>query len=63
MHSDRTPGGVPAGNSTNAGAIDHVITGTACMADLRDHTVRLMKRRGRHCLGGGCDGQSKSNCD
>ena len=26
------------------------------LTDLRDHAVRLMKRRGRHCLGGGCDG-------
>src|SRR4029078_9066446 len=43
MHSDRTPGGIPAGGSTNAGAIDHVITGTACMADLGEHTVRLIK--------------------
>ena len=34
-----------------------------CLTDLRDHAVRLMKRRGRHCLGGGCDGQSKSNSD
>ena len=34
-----------------------------CLADLRDHAVRLMKRRGRHCLGGGCDGQSKCNSD
>jgi len=63
MHSDRTPGGVPAGNSTNAGAIDHVITGTASMADLRDHTVRRMKRRRRHGLRRCCDGQGKSNSD
>ena len=56
MHSDRTPGGIPAGGSTNAGTIDHVITGTACMADLRDHTVRLMKRRRRHGLRRCCDG-------
>src|SRR6476646_12055496 len=34
-----------------------------CLPDLRDHAVRLMKRRGRHCLGGGCDGQSKCNSD
>jgi hypothetical protein len=27
----------------------------------RGHAVRLMKRRGRHGLGGSCDGQSKSN--
>jgi hypothetical protein len=63
MHSNCTPGGVPAGGSTNALTIDHVHTGTACFADLRDHAIRLMKRRGRHCLGGGCDGQSKCNSD
>ena len=34
-----------------------------CLTDLRDHAVCLMKWRGRHCLGGGCDGQSKSNSD
>ena len=55
-HSNRTPRGVPAGGSTNAGAIDHVITGTACTADLRDHAVRLMKRHGRHGLRRCCDG-------
>ena len=35
----------------------------AVLTDLRDHAVRLMKRRGRHCLGGGCDGQSKSKSE
>ena len=30
-----------------------------CLTDLRDHAVRLMKRRGRHCLGRRCDGQGK----
>ena len=34
-----------------------------CLTDLRDHAVRLMKRRGRHGLGGGCDGQRKRNSD
>ena len=34
-----------------------------CLTDLRDHAVRLMKRHGRHCLSGGCDGQSKCNSD
>jgi hypothetical protein len=33
------------------------------LAGLRDHAVRLMKRRGRHGLGGSCDGQNKSNSD
>ena len=30
---------------------------------LRGHAVRLMKRRGRHGLGGSCDGQNNSNSD
>jgi hypothetical protein len=34
-----------------------------CLTDLRDHAVRLMKRCGRHCLGGGCDGQRKCDSD
>jgi hypothetical protein len=38
-------------------------TRATCLTDLRDHAVHLMKRRERHCLGGGCDGQSKSNSD
>ena len=62
MHSNCTPGGVPAGSSTNALTIDHVHTGTACFADLRDHAVRLMKRRGRHGLRG-CYGEGKSKSD
>jgi hypothetical protein len=33
----------------------------AGLAGLRGHAVRLMKRRGRHGLGGSCDGQNKSN--
>ena len=35
----------------------------AGLAGLRGHAVRLMKRRGRHGLGGSCDGQNKSNSD
>src|SRR6476620_8218241 len=33
------------------------------LTDLRDQAVRLMKRRRRYCLGGGCDGQRKCNSD
>ncbi len=56
---------MPAGGCRGA-AIECVIplhpraTG---VTDLRDHAVRLMKRRRRHCLGGGWDGQSKRNSD
>ena len=35
----------------------------AGLAGLRGHAVRLMKRRGRHGLGGSCDGQNNSNSD
>ena len=35
----------------------------AGLAGLRGHAVRLMKRRGRHGLGGSCEGQNKSNSD
>ncbi len=34
-----------------------------CLTDLRDHAVRLMKRRGRHGLRRRCDGQRKCNSD
>jgi hypothetical protein len=51
-HPNRAPGGVPAGGSTHAGTVDHVHTGAACFADLRDHAVRLLKRGDWCCL---CD--------
>ena len=37
--------------------------GVGGLGGLRGHAVRLMKRRGRHGLGGSCDGQNKSNSD
>ena len=52
-----------AGGCSYAGTIHHVHTRTTCFAHLRDHAVCLMKRRGRHRLRGGCDGQSKCNSD
>jgi hypothetical protein len=58
-HSNRTPGGVPAGGSADAGAVDHVITGTACFTDLRDHAV-LMERRERCGLRRCGKGQAKA---
>ena len=63
MHSNCTPGGVPAGGSTHADTINHVHTRAACFADLREHAVLLMKRRERHGLRRGCEGQSKGNSD
>ena len=38
-------------------------TGLAGFADLRDHAVRLMKRRGRHGLCRRCNGEGKGNTD
>ena len=54
--SDHSAADMAAGGCSYAATIDVVHTRAACVPDLRDHAVRLMKRRGRHCLGGGCDG-------
>jgi hypothetical protein len=51
------------GGSGHADAINSYPTRAACFTDLRDHAVRLMKRRGRHGLHGCCQGQGKSNSD
>ena len=63
----RTPADLSAdmapGSSGHADTINPYPTRTARFADLRDHTVRLMKRRRRHCLRRRCDGQSKNNSD
>ena len=52
------PADMALGGSGHADTINSYPTGTACFADFRDHAVRLMKRGGRHCLGGGCEGHS-----
>jgi hypothetical protein len=49
------------GGSGHADTINSYPTRAACFTDLRDHAVRLMKRRGRHCLRRCCDGQCKDN--
>jgi len=54
-HRDRTPGGVSADGGTDASTVDHVITSTARFANLRDHTVWLMKRAEWGGLRGSCD--------
>ena len=59
----RTPAGLADGGSGHADTINSYPTRAACIADLRDHAVRLMKRRGRHGLCGCCDGQNKCNSD
>ena len=60
---DHPAADMAAGRCSYAGTIDIVHARAACVADLRDHAVWLMKRRGRHGLRGCCDGQSKCNSD
>ena len=61
---DHSAADVAAGGCSYAGTINLVHTGTTCFADLRDHAVRLIKRRGRHGLRRRCDRQRKgSNSD
>ena len=50
---DDSSADMAAGGCSYAFTIHHVHTGTTCFAHLRDPAVRLMKRCGRHCLGGG----------
>lgn len=51
-----------ASGSGHADTINPYPTRSACFADLRDHAVRLMNRRGgHHCLCGRCDRQGKSS--
>jgi hypothetical protein len=55
--------GMPDGGSGDAAASDYCPTGAASQADLRDHSVRLMKRREGHGLRRCCEGQRKGNSD
>ena len=54
----RTPASLANCGSGYADTINSYPEGTAALADLRDHAVRLMKRCGRHgqrrCRDGGC---------
>ena len=59
----RTPANLALCGSGHAHAINSYATCAACFTDLRDHAVRLLKRRGRHGLHGCCQGQGKSNSD
>ena len=47
--------GVPDGGSCYANTLNSGPTWAASQANLRDHAVRLSKRRGRHCLRRSCD--------
>ena len=49
------------GGSGHADTINSDPTRAACFADLRDHAVRLMKRRGRHGMRRCHDGECKDN--
>ena len=53
---DDSSADMAAGGCSYAATIDVVHTRAACVPDLRDHAVRLMKRRGRHGLCRRCDG-------
>jgi hypothetical protein len=46
----QTPAGLAAGHSRHASTIDHVHARAACFADMRDHSVRLMKRSECYCM-------------
>ena len=52
-----------SGGSCHADTINSYPTHPACFADLRDHAVRLMKRRGRHRMRRCCGDQGKGNSD
>jgi len=49
------------GGSGHAVASDHCPTWAASEANLRDHAVRLRKRRRRYCLRRNCDGYDKAS--
>ena len=57
----RAPANLADGGSGHADTINSYPTRAACFADLRDHAVRLMKRRERYGLCGCSDAQSKCN--
>jgi len=45
LSADGVASDVTAGRCGHASAVDHVHTRAACLADLRDHAVRLRERR------------------
>src|SRR6516164_7410721 len=49
------------GTPSHAVAVDHNHTRPTAHTGLRDHGVRLMKRRERHCLCGGSQSQAEHN--
>jgi hypothetical protein len=63
MQMPFTPASRTAPYSYLTGDVEFARWELAGLAGLRGHAVRLMKRRGRHGLGGSCDGQNNSNSD
>ena len=53
--------GLADGGSGHADAINSCPKGTTPKGDLRDHAVRLRKRRGRHSLSRRCGGKGNSS--
>jgi len=54
--ADMTDGRSGHADTTNSGP-----TWAACEANLREHAVRLRKRRGRYCLRRSCEGYDKAS--
>src|SRR6516165_393091 len=52
----QAPAGLTAGHSRYAPTVDHVQTRAPRLADLRNHSGRLMKRGKCYCMRRGCDG-------
>jgi hypothetical protein len=57
----RTAARVAHGGSGNAGTVDHDHTRPAAHTGLRDHAVRLISWRERHCLCSGSERQPEQN--
>jgi len=53
--------GVADGRSGHADTTNSGPTWAACEANLREHAVRLRKRRGRYCLRRSCEGYDKAS--
>ena len=53
--------GLADGGSGHADTVNHCPTKAAADSDLRDHAVRLRKRRERHCLRRCCDGNGEAS--
>jgi hypothetical protein len=61
--ADHVAADLAADGCSHTSTVNHVHTRAACLADLCDRAVRLMKRRAGHGLRRCCDGQSKDDRD